>query len=278
VNASEWERLLLEATTSVRKAVSPLAGRMDRGRTVGVGASGDKTIVADKKAEDLLLRYLQKAKGVKILSEEAGSIGGSKSNTLAVVDPLDGSSNFARGIPFYCTSVAIVEGSSIEDTSVGVVRDLLTGDVYHAVKGRGAKKNGKPIRTSETSELSKAVIGVDLSGASSALVSGLAPLISGAKRHVHLGANALELCLVADGTIDAFVDARERIRVTDFAAAFLIAKEAGAAITNAAGGSLNPKFDLEHRFSFVGAANVALHDEILKRCRTLPPMGGSNVQ
>jgi myo-inositol-1(or 4)-monophosphatase len=269
VNPTEWEGLLLNATGRVGTAVSALSRRGDRGRTVGVGASGDKTIIADKRAEDLLLKSLLRVKGVRILSEEAGSLGDAEAKTLAVVDPLDGSSNFERGIPFYCTSVAVVEGDSIEDASVGVVRDLTTGDVYHAIKGRGAKKNGKPIRTSDVSSLSLAVLGVDLSRSTSALVTELAPLISGAKRHVHLGANALELCYLADGTIDAFIDARARIRITDFAAAFLIAKEAGAKITGVDGGDLKPEFDLEHRFSFVASANAALHDKILAHFRNL---------
>jgi myo-inositol-1(or 4)-monophosphatase len=86
-------------------------------------------------------------------------------------------------------------------------------------------------------------------------------------RHVHLGANALELCYVADGTLDAFVDLREKIRITDFAAAYLIAKEAGARITNADGGELRPRFELGHGFSFVASATDSLHSEILRLCK-----------
>jgi len=269
VSPAEWESLLLTATERVRTEVSALSRKEDRGRTVGVGASGDKTIIADKRAEDLLLQAIGRVENVRILSEEAGSVGDAKAKTLAIIDPLDGSSNFERGIPFYCTSVAVVEGDSIEDTRVGVVRDLVTGDVYHATRGGGAKKNGRRIRTSEVTKLALAVVGVDLSRSTTNLVERLAPLISGAKRHVHLGANALELCYLADGTIDAFIDARESIRITDFAAAFLIAREAGAKITGVDGGGLEPRFDLEHRFSFVGSANPTLHDEILTYCRNL---------
>ncbi len=267
MSPSDWEGLLLDATEDVRKAIAPISRRGGRDRTVGVGASGDRTIVADKKAEDLLVKSLKKVKGVRILSEEAGFLGDPRGAALAIVDPLDGSSNFEKGIPFYCTSVALLEGGSLDDASVGVVRDLVNGDVYHAVKGRGAKKNGKRITTSGTSDLAHAVVGVDLSRSTSSLVSGLAPLISGAKRQVHFGANALELCYLADGTIDAFVDVRERIRVTDFAAAFLIAKEAGGTITDANGERLEPKLDLEHRFSFVASANASLHEEVIDRLK-----------
>ncbi len=259
----EWEKLLLDATERVRAEVEPLAGRRGRGRTLGVGASGDKTILADKKAEDELLRSLFRVDGVRVLSEEAGAVGDPGAETLAVVDPVDGSSNLERGIPFYCTSVAVVEGATLEDAVVGVVRNLVSGDVYHAVKGKGARKNGRLIKTSEVSDISQAVVGADLSRSTPSLVAGMARLITTAKRQVHLGANALELCYLADGTTDAFVDAREKIRITDFAASYLIAKEAGAVITDPQGKRLEPKLDLGHRFSFVGSANARLHAEIL---------------
>ena len=270
MNPAEWERFLLSATERVWRKVSPLAARPGRGRTVGTGAAGDSTIYADKLAEDLLIKDLAKVRGVRVLSEEAGMVGAPDGDVLAVVDPLDGSSNFERGIPFYCTSVAIVEGSSADDIIVGVVRDLVTGAAYAAKKGRGASKNGRRIHTSRAEELSKAVVGVDLSRSPSGLVSSLSPLIAGAKRQVHLGANALEVCYLAEGRVDSFVDLRGRMRITDFAAANLIAKEAGATVTGASGGALDLRFDLEHRFSFVASANETIHDQVLRLCVGAP--------
>ena len=258
-----WERLLLSATAKVRPRVSWLARRGYRGRTVGVGAAGDKTIYADKAAEDILLAAL-KDKGVRILSEEAGFVGDGAAKALAVVDPLDGSSNFSKGVPFYCTAVAIVDGDGADGIAVGVVRDLVTGDAYSATRGGGARKNGRPIRTSETRTLSEAVLGVDLSRGGPDTARLLAPLIAGAKRQLHFGANALELCYTAEGRTDAFVDVRGRIRITDLAAAYLIAAEAGAVISQKDGSKLAPTFDLEHRLSFVASANPALHKQILE--------------
>ena len=275
MKATEWEKVLLSATGSVRREILPLAQRGSRARTIGTGASGDKTIYADKVAEDELLKVLGKVAGVRILSEEAGMIGDTGARTLAVIDPLDGSSNFERGLPFYCTSVGIVEVSSGE-VIVGVVRDLRTGDVYSAQKGKGATKNGKPIRTSGTSDLSNAVVGVDVSSPPPGLVADLVPLFEGVKRQVHLGANALEICYLAEGKIDAFVDFRGRIRVTDFAAANLIAHEAGAKITDSEGEELVPAFDLEHRFSFVASANEVIHGRILGLCGSEARRGASS--
>ncbi len=259
----EWEKLLLSATERVRGRVAPLSRKGGRGRTVGQGASGDRTIYADKAAEDVILKALSRAE-VRVLSEEAGLVGGKGTATLAIVDPLDGSSNFERGIPFYCTSVAIAEGDSLDSVAVGVVRDLVTGDVYSAVRGRGARKNGREIGTSRETELSKAVVGIDLSRGGRGNAERLAPLVGAVKRQIHLGANALELCYMAEGRSDAFVDVRGRIRITDLAAAYLIAAEAGAVITGTDGRKLDATFDLSHRLSFVASANENLHKQILE--------------
>jgi myo-inositol-1(or 4)-monophosphatase len=83
------------------------------------------------------------------------------------------------------------------------------------------------------------------------------------KRQVHFGANALEICYLAEGSIDAFVDLRMRIRITDIAAAYLIASEAGAVITDEAGEELKPRFELARGLNFVASANRELHSTIL---------------
>ena len=267
----EWEELLLGATERVRAKVSALARKGEGRNSVGVGASGDKTLLADKAAEDELMEALLGVAGARVLSEEAGFRGDPEASTLAVVDPLDGSSNFAKGIPFYCTSVAVVEGKSLEDIKVGVVRDLVSGDVYHAVKGKGAKRNGVPVRTSGVADVSRAVVGMDISRGSAELIRRLTPLINVAGRQVHFGANALELSCMAGGTIDAFVDLRGKIRITDLAAAYLVAAEAGSVISGPRGEELEAVFDLEHRLSFVASADVRLHKEILELCRPAGP-------
>lgn len=263
---AEWEEFLLGVTEEVGRRVSSIADAGERGVTVGTGAAGDTTIKADREAEDVILKALAVRGGVRAVSEEAGASGDLRGKTVALIDPLDGSSNYERGIPFYCTSVAVAEGETVDDIGVGVVRDLVSGDVYSATKGGGARKNGAPIRTSVTTEPGRAVVGIDLSRSPPELVREMAPLVGGVKRQVHLGANALELCYVADGRTDSFVDLRGVMRITDFAAGYLIAKEAGATVSDPGGGRVSPRFDLEDRFSFVASANVPLHTEILRLC------------
>jgi myo-inositol-1(or 4)-monophosphatase len=274
VKTEEWEKLLLGATERVRGKISTLARRGEGVKSVGIGASGDKTLLADRVAEDELMKALLSVRGTRVLSEEAGFQGDPDGNILAVVDPLDGSSNFARGIPFYCTSVALVEGNSLGDIRVGVVRDLVTGDVYHAVRGKGTKKNGAPVQASRVTDVSRAVLGIDISRGSPELIGRLAPLIGVASRQVHFGANALELSCLSDGTVDAFVDMRGKIRITDLAAAYLVAAEAGAEISDAQGKELRAVFDLKHRLSFVASANAHLHKEILRLCGPAGPGRG----
>ncbi|MGD1054545.1 MAG: inositol monophosphatase family protein [Nitrososphaerales archaeon] len=263
-----WEKLLAKATKKVQKSVSAVASGGDRGLAVGTGASGDKTLLADLKAEEQLSRALFRVKGVKLLSEEAGNIGDPESRTLAIIDPLDGSSNFERGLPFYCTSVAIAEGQSLRGVRSAMVRNLVNGDVYFATKGEGASKNGRRISTTRGGKLDKSVLDIDLSGTSREVIAGLVPLLAGSKRVVHYGANALEMCLLAEGKIDAFVDVRRRIRVTDIAGGYLIAREAGATISLAGEPRSGPEFSLETRFNLIASANQSLHRAIMRELRS----------
>ncbi len=261
-----WESLLEDATERVQLSLSAIAISGERGKRVGTGAAGDKTLLADREAEVELLRALDKVEAMRVLSEERGGVGDPSAKLVAIVDPLDGSSNFERGIPFYCTSVAIADGNTLGKVVFGMVKNLVTGDVYLATKGGGATKNGVDIGTSGAKLPKRSVVGVDLSRAESSLVSALAPLVVGVGRQVHFGANALELCFLAEGRIDAFVDLRKRMRITDFAAGYLIAKEAGATITGPLGAPLRPAFDLKGRFSYVAGASAVLHKRILGLC------------
>ncbi|MBI3858935.1 MAG: fructose 1,6-bisphosphatase [Thaumarchaeota archaeon] len=257
---------MTDATLRVQDATSRIVSDGDRAKKLGVGASGDKTLLADREAEKAMLNALSGLRGLRVLSEEAGEVGDPRSQLAAIVDPLDGSANFMRGVPFYCTSVAVATGNSLDSVNFGIIRNLVNGDVYMAGKGSGATKNGSRIRTSSTAKASESVVGIDLSRATPELVSELQPLISGVNRSVHFGANALELCYLAEGKLDAFVDVRGRIRVTDIAAGFLIAAEAGASIWSSPGPGDRLRLDLTEKFSMVGSSNPTLHEEVMRLC------------
>lgn len=267
-NALAWRELLLESSDEVRRVVGRLQSREERGRVVGTGAAGDETLLADREAERVIVGALSKMEGVRILSEEAGEVANKNAKFVAVVDPLDGSSNFERRIPFYCTSVAIAAGSRLADLRFGLVRNLVNGDSYYAERGRGATKNGRRIATSTTSELREAVLAVDLSRTDERTFSGLARAITSAERQVHFGANALELCLLAEGMIDGFVDVRGKTRIVDFAGGYLIAKEAGAVFSGREGEELAPKLEMRERFGVVASANPILHRRIMNALKS----------
>jgi myo-inositol-1(or 4)-monophosphatase len=258
-----WRRLLTEASGRVQVKTSRISRMGLSMESLGVGASGDVTLKADREAEIEIFKALAHIPGIRIVSEEAGDRGDSDATFVAVVDPLDGSSNFSRGIPFYCTSVAVATGGTLAAVAWALIRNLVTGEVYWAEKGKGAFKDGRRISTSHTAALRDAVLGVDISRSPAAMVASLSPLVSSAKRQVHFGANALELCLLAEGKLDAFVDVRGKMRMTDFAAGYLIAKEAGAEISlNRPPGAM--ALDMNTKINFVAAGTPRLRAEAMK--------------
>jgi len=261
---TDWEKLLTEATALVQERCASVGADAERARILGRGASGDETLLADKEAERLIIESLGSARDLRIVSEEAGEVGPKASRYVAVVDPLDGSSNFSRAIPFYCSSICIIDGSRLREARWALVRNLVNGDVYYAEKMAGAFRNGKRMYPSQVGELAAAVAAVDLSRAEAKAIKGLEPLLSKLRRVVHLGANALEICMVADGAIDCFVDARSQMRITDIAGAYLIAREAGAPVTTERGEEIDPPLDLGGRLRAVASGNRKLHEGLLK--------------
>jgi len=244
---------------------SPHSNPAVQRRVVGVGASGDRTLVIDRGAESAAKETLLQAGDVRIVSEERGEVGGRRARWTVLLDPIDGSANFEREIPFYCTSLAVAEGGRLSKTKHALIRNLVNGDVYYAEAGGGAEKNGKKITVSSAGELRDSVAAIDFSGAPGGVMEKLITLVVSVKRQLHLGANALELCLLAEGKVDLFVDLRGRMRVTDLAGGRLIAKEAGATITTGGGRELDAALNLEERLEVLAAANARLHAKLMAR-------------
>jgi len=267
MNGEDWRSLLTDATKEVQNRVSKVVEQGEVSKVVEVGASGDTTLVADKEAENELFKALTPLDGLRIISEEAGNWGDPHAPLVAIVDPLDGSSNFERRIPFYCTSVAVAKGDSLAGISWALIRNLVNGDVYWAEKGKGSFKNGIRLTGSKRASLRDVVLDVDFSRGPPELVAKLARLVTSVKRQVHIGANALELCFVAEGCVDSFVDMRGRMRMTDFAAGYLIAREAGAEVTAWDGSPLELPVRLETKISFVASGSRRIHADVLDLCR-----------
>lgn len=263
----EWEALLREAGERVQEVRDRLIASQEGIEKVGEGAGGDTTMRVDEEAEQEILEVVKQKGDVRIVAEEAGESGPVDARWTVIIDPIDGSSNFERQIPFYCTSIAVVEGKTLDDASHALVRNLVSGDTYYAEAAGYATKNGAQIKTSQVTELKEAMIGVDMSKSGLALVSSFNQLVASSRRQVHYGANALEACFLAEGKIDGFVDLRGKIRVMDMAAAYLIGKRAGAVFSDREGKPVRPAISVRERFSIFGAANKTLHEKMLEKLR-----------
>ena len=164
--------------------------------------------------------------GLVVLSEESGVTGESTAPLLAVIDPVDGSTNAHRGIPFYATSICVLDA---EGPLVGVVVNQATGVHFEAVRGSGARRDGHEVTPSGCAELSSAIVGI----------SGFPGLHPGWAQFRALGAAALEFCAVAEGTLDAYsVVGTSTLFGWDYLAGMLICREAGAVTTERDGADL----------------------------------------
>jgi len=225
------------------------------GNNIGLGADGTVTKYIDKIAEEAALNFLNKSKiKVNILSEEIGFIDNNSEYTF-VLDPIDGTRNAYRGIPFYAVSIAIGK-SKISDVEYGVVKNIPTGDTYTAEKRHGAFFNSSRIGTPEVPDkepLSSLALGKNYDKVTLSLAR---------KDKVRsLGSASLEMCMVAIGALDYYVIGKEYIRVVDIAASTLFLREAGGIVTNILGEDLDMPFDLNERSSVVAACS----EDIIKK-------------
>lgn len=216
-----WLGLLRQTADTVQAAL----GTFDRWSD---GGQRSDQYALDQVADDAALGVLDAA-GVGVLSEESGFRRGSGSETV-IVDPVDGSTNASRRIAHYCISLCVVEGLA---PVAGLVRHLVTGEEFTATAGGGAHRNGTLIAPSGRTSRERAVIGV--SGRPG-------PELPVWQVRV-LGSAALDLCAVACGRLDAYIDLNSNHGVWDYAAGVLICEEAGAWTGEA---SDQPLFHLTH--------------------------------
>jgi len=184
-----------------------------------------------------------------VLSEESG-LTVREGRPLVIVDPLDGSTNASQGIPWYATSLCLADDVGLV---VGLVRNQANGVTYRAVRGEGAWCDDHHIHPSDCEELGDAFVGL----------SGLPPINLGWRQFRALGASALDLCLVASGVLDGFVDCSvDAHGVWDYAAATLICAEAGATVVDGLHRMLLVR-DPEVKRTPVAAATDALLDSLV---------------
>jgi myo-inositol-1(or 4)-monophosphatase len=226
--------LLEVAAAAAREGGRVLLERFARVRTIQFKGERDLVTDGDRAAEAAIIAHLRAAfPDHRILSEEAGSLDGA-GEILWVIDPLDGTTNFAHGLP--CFSVSI--GCLREDELLcGAVYDPTRDDLFTAVPGRGARRNGEPLRVSDTAELSQGLLATGFPYAilrrPDNNLDHHANFSLAARAVRRIGSAALDLCYVAAGWFDGYWELSTG--AWDVAAGVLIVREAGGTVTDAWG-------------------------------------------
>jgi myo-inositol-1(or 4)-monophosphatase len=198
-----------------------------RGR--GLSGGRDTQYHLDLVADEVALRVLGGA-GFRVISEESGVTG--DGDYSVVVDPIDGSTNCDRGLPFYSTSLAVLRG---QELVAALVMNQATGSVYEAEKGSGAQRDSAPISPSGQVDIAKSIVGS----------SGYPTRNLGWSQNRSLGAASLEICLVADGGLDVYgVAQNSGLNVWDYLGGLLIAREARAVASDYQGDELETSEDV----------------------------------
>ena len=291
--------ILIESSKNVYSEIKDLLGTSEGASKISLGAGGDISRKIDIVAETAVLNTI-KSNNISpvIIGEECGIVNLNKSfsssssssssfssssssssssnnndNGFVIMDAVDGTTNAIRGIPFSCCSLAFANEFKLSSVTDAVVLDLFTGDIYSASKQKGSFFNNKKISVRNEKDFSSitsledlksidVLIGTNVSGVPSHVLGEISKVISFSSHIRHFGANALELCYFARGFMDAYIDIRGKIRSTDMAAAYLIAKEAGGILYSSNGQELDSELGLKNKLSFYAVSNKRLFDLI----------------
>lgn len=225
----------------------------------------DLVTVADKECEAALVAAIRRRYPThRILGEEGGITGDPASPFRWIIDPLDGTTNFAHGMPLFSVSIAVERDGVV---IAGVVFAPVLSDLNLAVRGHGTTRNGAPIRVSTTERLADALLVTGFPYNRAEIVGWLTTTLGNhlvrSQGILRLGSAALDLSLVAAGHLDGFYELN--LHPWDVAAGALLVEEAGGRMSNFTGGP----FTLEGRR--LVATNGLIHDEMLAVLALAPP-------
>ena len=206
-------------------------------KTVRYKSAIDLVTEYDEQSETLLTDAIkERFPRDGILAEESGVV--EPGEVRWVIDPLDGTTNFAHGLPIFCVSIAFYQG---DDPVFGVIYDPIREELFQAMQGEGALLNGARMHVSQTKSLEKSLLvtgfAYKLQDAPDNNIKHFGDLVLRAQGMRRLGSAALDLCYVACGRFDGFWE--QHLKPWDTAAGYCIAKEAGASITDFSGGAFN---------------------------------------
>ncbi len=226
---TDWLEVCRLCVADIRGVLERLPTRDEREPVLRRGEGGDDTTAIDQEAEDAVVARLAAlgedfVLGAGELGERAFGSGGVR---RVVVDPVDGSVNAKRGIPFFSFSLAVAEGPAMEDVTFGYVYDFGTGEEWTAARGAGATLRGEPLRAPPP----KGTIEIlSFEGTTTHAIAERIARVDGLAGRVRvMGSLALSLCHLAAGRVDAVCSLKEA-RSVDIAAAQLLVRERGLAI------------------------------------------------
>jgi myo-inositol-1(or 4)-monophosphatase len=257
----DWLGACRRSAATIREILEDRPTIAERVKETGTrGEGGDRTLLIDEAAEDVVFAELQvlHARGANFtaISEERGVVDFAGDGVKVVIDPLDGSLNAKRGLPHYALSIAIAEGPTMADVVFGFVQDFGPDEEWVAWRGKGAELDGMRIdptigeRRSREGKLE--VVGVE-SADPRWVVQSVDALEQTTHRIRAIGAIAVSLCQVAAGRFDAMASLK-RCRAVDAAAAQLIVREAGGQVAFIAyDDPLGAPLDLEPRSPVIAA-------------------------
>lgn len=236
MDAQTLKALRATAEEAARRAGRVLAERFSLARTIEFKGGIDLVTDADRASETVLLAFLRERHPEHaVLAEESGfraASGEAATGLRWVVDPLDGTTNYAHRVPHFCVSVAV---DSPEGLLAGAIYEPLRDELYSAARGQGATLNGHPLRASVAQALSQALVATGFPydvhehpEVPMGLLNAFIPRARGIRR---MGSAALDLAYVASGRYDAFFELG--LKPWDIAAGALLVQEAGGALTHA---------------------------------------------
>ena len=247
-DARGWWPMPLDLLPVLRAAAGAAVASLADNHQWGLTGKGDGQYAHDTVADAAVLAVLTEA-GLGVFSEEAG-VHNPERELLVVVDPVDGSTNASRGLPWWATSLCALDG---EGPLAAVVVNQATGQRFEALRGEGATCDGRPVRPSACAAIEDSIVAV----------SGYPGSDLGWSQFRSLGASALDICSVASGALDVFIDFAERsLAPWDYLGGLLVCREAGACVEDAEGRDLIITSGDERR-TVVAAATRELLDSAL---------------
>ena len=264
----DWLGVCREAGEAVGRVLRELPGRADREPVVAAGMGGDETTAIDAEAEAAVVAVLRRrVESFTLVSEELGeeTFGDAAGTVHVVVDPIDGSLNAKRGIPFFALSIAVADGPTMGDVFAAYVHDYGTAEEWTAVRGEGARLNGEPLRGDRPKD--EVEILVMEATRTDLLAESAAAMVGFAYRTRVLGSLALSLCHLAAGRVDA-VCSLKPARSVDIAAAQLLVRERRLAIDLPEDAPFDAaRLDVVARSRVVAAATPDVCAELFARLR-----------